>query len=421
MEKENWLGKEELIGDVMTEENKEFEDKFQEQYDIILERLTLGDATRDELMKLLNYKATSSLRARISELREKGYQIEQRKIGSGQLKYWLPLGAITEMQIQKKKEKLISKHEKRMNEQRLRTIAQTELVIDACMAEIAKMNIGVAEKELILYEPKADEEVMVALLSDLQAGKLTKSFNMEVLKTRLRRYVEKIVSIADTHRKAYDINELVIVMIGDMIDGESIYPGQPFEIEYGVVKQVFILVKEVAEQLEFLSNHFKKINIKYVPGNHGRNSKFGDKYTNWDTVFYMALEAVLKGNQNINFEGPKDKDVMLTFKINGHKFLAVHGNNINMWMNIPWYGIIQKSMRWKGSLDEDWNYILLGHFHNYANFDWNDIEAIVNGTFVTDDDFGVEKIGMRSPSKQVIFGVHKKYGITWRYPLSVVE
>jgi hypothetical protein len=53
--------------------------------------------------------------------------------------------------------------------------------------------------------------------------------------------------------------------------------------------------------------------------------------------------------------------------------------------------------------------------------EWNNKRILLNGTFVTDDEFALEELKMASSNKQKFFGVHPKHGITWQYDISVAD
>jgi hypothetical protein len=102
----------------------------------------------------------------------------------------------------------------------------------------------------------------------------------------------------------------------------------------------------------------------------------------------------------------------------GKRFLISHGDCIPRYLNIPIYGITQRAMRWQGSLGE-FDYLCLGHFHTPIRMDWNQVEVIVNGCFVSEDMWVLKVIGMSTAPAQVFFGVHKNKGITWYYKVKL--
>ncbi len=89
----------------------------------------------------------------------------------------------------------------------------------------------------------------------------------------------------------------------------------------------------------------------------------------------------------------------------------MHGHQIRTWLNIPFYGMIQKGMRWQGSIKGKWDYMSVGHFHTPLNFVWNNFEVIGNGTMVSDDDYPQRELGLSSEEVQIIFMVHPRKGV----------
>jgi len=260
-------------------------------------------------------------------------------------------------------------------------------------------------------------ESAVLLLSDLHIGKKTESYNFDVFKIRLKvlRYsIHQIISILT---KTYKIDKLYILMVGDIVEGESIYPAQSHYIDKEIIEQIFEGTPYLSEFILDMLNIFPEVEVKCIPGNHGRISKYTHKKNNFDTILYHTLESYLKNYKEIKFDVSENWwDVI---KIKNHGFLLVHGGQIRGWLGIPFYGLIQSLMRWTGSLKEKFEYMLCGHFHVIASQDWNNKEILTNGTFVTDDDYALEVLKMASSPKQWFFGVHKDHGITWRYKVDL--
>jgi len=52
---------------------------------------------------------------------------------------------------------------------------------------------------------------------------------------------------------------------------------------------------------------------------------------------------------------------------------------------------------------------------------WNDIRILMNGTFLTDDDFSQKRLGLKSATKFWCFGVSEERPITWSYLIDVAR
>lgn len=269
-------------------------------------------------------------------------------------------------------------------------------------------------------EGRGDEEEVVLLVSDLQIGHRTPTTNIKKIAMRGEEMARAALKIVELHRNAYPIRKLNLFLMGDLIHHERIGKTVGLdELEAVVYDQMFngaipILEKLILTLLPFFP---KGIDVWCVPGNHGRFDKFHADSTNLDTIIYKHLEAKFSRMKNLRWH-IEAKRFYQRVNIQGHTFLETHGDSIKMWMNIPWYGITQRAMRWQGSLPGGkFDYMTMGHFHVASNFRWNDVEVFVNGSFVTDDEWVLKNIGMNSAAEQWIFGVHPKQGVTFRYKI----
>jgi len=278
-----------------------------------------------------------------------------------------------------------------------------------------------------VYEDAQQEEVAVLLLSDIHIGKQTKSYNHKVFVKRLEVLQNSMMSIVEAHRSIRPIRKLVIVMNGDIIDAESVYPSQAIDhISAKIIDQIFSIgLPKLTEFLYFCLENFEEVECYCQKGNHGRlnASKWSSsKSTNWDFVMYKSLEAATKLQPRIKWH-INTKDWKSMFKIQGHGFLACHGDMIRMYYSLPDYGFSRQSLRWANAYRNKMKltHFLFSHFHSInTGKRFNDIVYYCNGSFVTDDPFGEEHLGVASVPEQLFFFVHKKFGVTGRYPISLV-
>jgi predicted phosphodiesterase len=98
-------------------------------------------------------------------------------------------------------------------------------------------------------------------------------------------------------------------------------------------------------------------------------------------------------------------------------FMVTHGDKIRSGGDTPFTAIAKRVSRWRESIPGDWSVLILGHFHNYANFLWNGVEVFINGSPESHNDYAASWMGMASEPLQVTMFVHPKRGITARYPI----
>ena len=264
------------------------------------------------------------------------------------------------------------------------------------------------------------EECLVALVSDVHGGLKTPTYNSEVFKKRLETYKNAIVKFCLLHRKMRPIKKLIVPLLGDLVQGQQI--GVQMLVEeceiIGAEDQIYdLLLPEFTNFFINLLQLFEEIEIPGVEGNHGNINRRRDtltKRSNWDTVFYRALKASLARYDRIKVD-PELNTWWKIIDINGWSFFMVHLDQIQSYQGIPFYGISRKGLRWKQSIPHNFDYILGGHFHN-PNYLYNDgVPTLINGSFISDSDFPLVRMGLRDVPQQMCFFVNKKFGITAQY------
>lgn len=270
-------------------------------------------------------------------------------------------------------------------------------------------------------------ETWVLLLSDSQFGLDFKSnevggmseYSPEIFKERLQFLAERIVRIKDYHPNPP--TELVIPMLGDMVDGSVLRGNHPGAVRFGVVKQTIEVVELLTEFLIFLSRHFSNIKCFGVYGNHGRLTRKPNDASpadNFDLLTYHIIKERIRGIDNISMEYAEAQHMIV--QIADHKFWLEHGETVRSWMGIPFYGAkrekasIQELM---GLFGEKIDYVLLGHHHQVAKF----ANIYLNGSFTGGDTYSIGRLRAMGIPSQVLLSVNHKYGVVWDREIKLVE
>ena len=271
-----------------------------------------------------------------------------------------------------------------------------------------------------------DYEIVVLLLSDLHIGEKVSAeetggmshYSFEEFVRRLQHLNNKVLDITLNKMGGYDFERLEIHMLGDMISGiihEELVDTSDSTVMEWLLNGAWV----VAQFIMSFSREFREIVIPCVIGNHGRMSKkvrYKNRYVNWDYVFYHLLSMMTASQQNVRFIIPKS--FYYVHEIYGTKVLMLHGDNINSWNGIPWYGI-ERARKNIGDMlqanEQMFNILELGHFHNVAQVDKPAGEMLINGGFKGGDEFSIGKMFTTSIPKQVIYGVHRDQGKTWSF------
>lgn len=272
---------------------------------------------------------------------------------------------------------------------------------------------------------KNTAEHVVLLLSDMHAGlDFTKKetgglneFNMTVLRERLKNLQRGIQSIFDIHSRAYQMPELTILCLGDMVQGGNMN-GEwgPAHVKDHLVKQARTAAALTSELIEFALQLFPKVSFVGVVGNHGRGgvSKNSDKVgCNWDNVVYLFIETYFHNEPRVKVE--YDEDTWWMHKrILNTDFAIVHGDYMKK--NARSLKTAHQDMQELVSQQIARNYqvLCIGHFHSFQELETNSGRVLVNGSFVGPDCYSLQN-RMGGKPTQTILGVHPRHGITWKY------
>lgn len=271
--------------------------------------------------------------------------------------------------------------------------------------------------------PKESRSVAL-MISDVHVGKKTVSFDFNKLKERMTYMFNELIDQVKQMKRISTVEDINLCFIGDIIDNDSLYPTQPHHVDHENAGHATLQIKLAAKFFEEEIRRVQKackipIIIHAVKGNHGRISKFTNESNNYDLMFYNHLELAFERSKSITCRISHGFYALAT--IQNHNFLLNHGNGIKMYQNIPWYGLVQRTMRWEGSLPYQFDYVVVGHFHTTGEQQWNNKVIYMNGTAVTDDDFGLEVLGLSASNKFWLFGVNQNNGICYQHKIDLSE
>jgi len=331
--------------------------------------------------------------------------------------------------IQAEKDKIKRDWDRQLLQDLKRRTALNEMVTDALREAIGQIQYSPVPLAVNRIDPEQvaqhdDEEVAVLVLSDTQIGQVTPAYDSEVFGLRMELLGDHVEKLTNLHRVNYRIDRLVILGAGDFIENETLFPGQAHCIDQSVLNQIFRTgIPAFTRFLHRMSGLFDAVEFDAVPGNHGRVSKHNAEETNWDRVFTLTLELACQNLHNVTFRHAALSEFFLVVDVLGHKFLLIHGDEIPIWMNIPYYGIERSTSRWAQSIPRGpWDYCVMGHFHQSGWLKMNSKKVIMNGAFPTDSPYVLKKLKLDSTEAvQWLFGVHETRGVSWRYEIDLTQ
>jgi hypothetical protein len=253
---------------------------------------------------------------------------------------------------------------------------------------------------------------LILFLCDLHAGRLTKSFDAEVLGNRLEALAERLMSRVKLLQHSYMITKLHLFLLGDCVVGEQVGRNVTLEeLEHMVLSQVYNIC---IPQLVRFTNRILLVPIKVhaVRGNHGLAQKYGaSKAANWDTVVYLGWQARMQDRREVTFNIATTQwyNYAVVRKLT---WLLVHGDQFSVGGGTPYNGIKTKVDRWHQSMPLPFDYVAAGHLHHFAQI----AETWLSGTLLTDDDWSREVLGKAGDCGQLLLGVTDD-GIEYASPI----
>jgi len=247
---------------------------------------------------------------------------------------------------------------------------------------------------------------LVAHLSDTHAGRKTVAFNSKEFDRCFDVYTKNLIDSAKILKNSHTVDEVTIVLGGDIVDGEEIFRGQAYELEFKIDEQKKVASEAIYRMTDSLKPYFRRINILGIRGNHGVANRNGSSASNWDFALYEMLEQRFKGDRRVNLVIEKSWHHILN--VMGHKILIAHGDEIRPGGDTPYTSIAKRVMKWyTGGTFGQFELCLLGHLHTDYQIRAGKIGIYGNGCFVADDDYSL-KYGFFPSRVMHIFGVTKK-------------
>lgn len=179
------------------------------------------------------------------------------------------------------------------------------------------------------YSRSQNSSTLVLPHSDSHIGAVIKErddvdyYSAEEAQEVIKEYFDRGISFA---RRFDNVEDVVLVLNGDHLDGEGVYAAQRHEQEDNLRDQLRKAGNTYIEQILKLSNEFEHVTVQCVPGNHGSISKRST--TNADMMLYDFIETALHYSEADNIHMEKAGPAGVTnFSVRGWRYHAQHGDH----------------------------------------------------------------------------------------------
>ena len=230
----------------------------------------------------------------------------------------------------------------------------------------------------------SDNDLLVSL-NDIHYGaniqNYWNTYNSDVCRMMMCRYLDKIISIGKTHGS----ENCIVWANGDEISG-NIHQSIAITNKENVIDQIKGVSELIAEFLAELSKYFKTVTYVSVAGNHSRIDPNKDKALiseRLDDLVEWYLAARLQNFENVFVGGGEKVDhTMYLIEIRGKIYCGVHGD---------FDGSSGKVQALQTMAQKPLYAVLSGHLHHNKIDDVQGIKTIMAGSFLGMDDYCVQK------------------------------
>ena len=277
------------------------------------------------------------------------------------------------------------------------------------------------------------EQAIVALNSCLHFGEVVSpaatmglgNYSPAMAAARWQYFIDTTLDLVFDHHGRETIKKAYVVNVGDNTSGDihlELKTTNEFPIGEQMVRSAYLL----AAGLRDLAAEFEEVEFIGTVGNHGRFEKkpsFKDKTNNADWVVYNLMKALLADTPNITVTIPDAP--WSTPNIMGREFFFSHGDNIRSYFGFPWYdtqrfttAVAQMLAAAGRPYPQYWG---LGHFHQTNQSDLSYGEWLFTGSVKGPDEYSINKLRAATRPNQLLFGVHPRRSVSFRYPVELSD
>ena len=279
-----------------------------------------------------------------------------------------------------------------------------EILVDAIM----NGNLPRLDYQPTIIE-SADNDLLISL-NDLHYGASHSNywgtFNSDVCRAMMRKYLARIIKIAEIHNS----ENCIVWENGDVISG-SIHRSIQITNKENVIEQIMGASELIAEFIAELSKHFKTVKFVSVSGNHSRLDPNKDNALvdeRLDDLVDWYLTARLQNFENVQIGADKIDATMYLINIRGKNYCGVHGD---------FDGSAGKVQSLQTMVGKPLYAVLSGHMHHNKVDEVQGIKTVMAGSFLGMDGYCVQKRIYGRPEQMVC--VCDEDGIRCHYDISL--
>ena len=345
--------------------------------------------------------------------------------------------SIAEHAAQEELRRQLNKALRKVRELEQERVRLEDVIEDAAYAAFSAIDPSPSKPPKVDRRSK-DEEVAVVMAADWQFGKVTPDYNSDVSESRIQYYANRIQRLTDIQREDHPVKRAEYWLLGDLIEGEKIFPGQEHLIDATLVDQSTGQGFQILR--DFLTaglETYESIHVQGVYDNHGRLGSLRSPYhpdSNMSRVLYKVAERWFEATgdlgERITFNIPRgkvkeegDPGWYCLSDIEGYRTLLIHGHQFKGGggiSSLPYPGINKKVLKWRDMAYDgqmpDFADVACGHWHTHATIPVGTRSLRIAGSPESYNVWAQEWLSASdAPSQRMMFVSLKRQQVTNEY------
>jgi hypothetical protein len=206
-----------------------------------------------------------------------------------------------------------------------------------------------------------EPEYATLLGADWQMGKLIKGhYDSETAVRRVSDFFD--LASADILARG-GIGEAHVLLLGDLLENETIFPKQPYLIDSSLFRQIFMVAEAIVGGLRNLLSVVPSVYCEGIGGNHGYNLKTSHPETNFDCVAMNVARLMLRDEPRLNFPEPLtdlEEHWYMMHEVGNQTFFGMHGNQVR---SQPYSKAMRDKLLGYHATLGGFDYAVTGHYH----------------------------------------------------------
>ena len=249
------------------------------------------------------------------------------------------------------------------------------------------------------------------------------AYDREIATFRLRRTFEKAIEHTRDYLSGVKYEGFGLWLGGDLFSG-NIHEELRNTNEAPILASLDYWVDPMVAGMKMLADHFGKVHVPSVVGNHGRmthkpimKSRVQD---NFDWFFTRVLQRELRGDNRFTWDIPHTADVIV--QQYGTRILMTHGDSAKGGGGISGIFTPLSLMNFRkgknyAAMDNPYDHLIMGHFHQLI---WGP-SFTVNGSLKGYDEYAaINNFGFEEP-QQAMWVTTPERGITWQFGIRPMD